>query len=112
MRALFLSVALLFSVDALACPMADAAAYQTARMEVKNTDGEQLAFALEGMSTGGCSSKVVDALKAIDGVNAAAVDYQTGEAVVSINADKTNADAILAAIAAIGYEAVSAELQG
>lgn len=112
MRALFLSVALLFSVDAFACPMADAAAYQTARQEVKNTDGEQLAFTLEGMSTGGCSAKVVDAIKAIDGVNAAAVDYQTGEAVVSINADKTSADAVLAAIVAVGYNAATAELQG
>jgi copper chaperone CopZ len=112
MRALFLSVALLFSVDAFACPMADAAAYQTARQEVKNTDGEQIAFSLDGMSTGGCSAKVVTVLTSIDGVNAAAVDYQTGEAVVSINAEKVDADAVMAAIVAAGYAASKAELQG
>lgn len=112
MRTLFLSVALLFSVDAFACPMADAAAYQAALQEVKATEGTQVAFKVDGMHCGDCSTKVVTALKGVDGVNAAAVDYQTGEAIVSIDASKTNADALLAAITEIGFQATKAELQG
>jgi len=112
MRALFLSVALLFSVDAFACPMADAAAYQTALQEVKATEGTQLAFKVDGMHCGDCSNKVIAALKGVDGVKAAAVDYQTGEAIVSIDAEKTNADALLAAISELGYAAAPAEVQG
>lgn len=112
MRTLFLSVALLFSVDAFACPMADAAAYQTALQEVQASEGTQLAFKVDGMHCGDCSNKVVTALKGIDGVKAAAVDYQTGETLVSIDSSKTNADALLAAITEIGFQAAAAEVQG
>jgi copper chaperone CopZ len=85
--------------------MADAAAYQTARQEVAATEGSHLAFSVDGLTCGDCSDKVTAALKGIDGVKAAAVDYQTGETIVSIDASKTNADALVKAIAKLGYTA-------
>ena len=112
MRTLLLSAVFLFSVDAFACPMADAAAYQEARQAVQATDGAHIAFKVDGLTCGDCSTKVVDALKAVSGVHAAAVDYQTGEALVSIDASQTDADALLAVISGLGYTAVQAELQG
>ena len=112
MRFAFLSLALLFSVNAYACPMADAAAYQAAKQEVTATDGAHLAFKVEGMNCGDCSAKVTTALKGIEGVKAAAVDYQTGETVVSIDAAKTNADALVKAIADLGYTAQKTTIKG
>ncbi|HCH66092.1 MAG: hypothetical protein CL927_06445 [Deltaproteobacteria bacterium] len=112
MRALFLGIALFFSVDAYACPMADAAAYQAAKQEVSASDGAKLAFKVDGMSCGDCSTKVTTALKGIDGVKAAAVDYQTGETVVSIDASKTSADALVKAIADLGYTAQKTAAKG
>ena len=105
MRTLLLALALFVSVDAYACPMADAAAYQTARKEVTATAGSHLAFKVDGLTCGDCSDKVTAALKGIEGVKAAAVDYQTGETVVSIDESKTNADALVKAIADLGYTA-------
>ncbi len=112
MRALFLGIALFFSVDAYACPMADAAAYQAAKQEVNATAGDHLAFKVDGMNCGDCSNKVTAALKGIDGVKAAAVDYQTGETIVSIDASKTNAEALVKAIADLGYTAQKTSLKG
>ena len=51
------------------------------------------------------SAKVATALKGVDGVLAAAVDYQTGEAVVAFDGQKTDAAALLAAITETGYTA-------
>lgn len=112
MRALILGLALLFSVEAYACPMADAAAYQTAKKEVTATAGDHLAFKVDGLTCGDCSTKVATALKGIEGVKAAAVDYQTGETVVSIDGSKTNADALVKVIADLGYTAQKASLKG
>ena len=112
MRTILFSLALLVSVDAYACPMADAAAYQTARQEVTATEGSHLAFSVDGLTCGDCSDKVTAALKGIDGVKAAAVDYQTGETIVSIDASKTNADALVKAIAKLGYTAQKSVIKG
>jgi len=111
MRALVLSVALRLSVDAYDCPMADAAAYQTAKQEVTATKGDHLAFKVDGMNCGDCSTKVTTALKSIEGVHAAAVDYQTGETIVSIDGTKTNADALVKAIAELGYTAAKTSIK-
>jgi len=105
MRAALLSLALLFSVDAFACPMEDATAYATEAAAVQSADGTKAAFQLTGMTCGSCSQKVTTALKEIDGVLAAAVDYQTGNAVVSFDGSKTNTVAMIAAITEAGFAA-------
>ena len=105
MRTALFSLALLFSVDAYACPMSDAAAYASAAAEVQNTDGAKVAFAVTGLTCNMTSAKVATALKEVDGVLAAAVDYQTGEAVVAFDNQKTDTAALLAAITGTGYSA-------
>ena len=105
MRTALISLALLFSVDAYACPMADAAAYATAAAEVQNSDGVKASFQIAGLTCGSCSDKVTTALQGVEGVLAAAVDYQSGEAVISFDDKKTTADALLAAIVETGYAA-------
>ncbi|MDG1478032.1 MAG: heavy metal-associated domain-containing protein [Myxococcota bacterium] len=105
MRTALLAIALLFSVDATACPMADAAAYATAAAEVQGADGMKTAFTVAGLTCTSTSAQVADALKGVEGVLAAAVDYQTGEAVVAFDNAKTNPDALLAAISQTGYAA-------
>ena len=97
------SVRLIF--DATACPMADAAAYATAAAEVQGADGMKTAFTVAGLTCTSTSAQVADALKGVEGVLAAAVDYQTGEAVVAFDNAKTNPEALLAAISKTGYAA-------
>ncbi len=103
--ALASALAFAFATPAMACPMADAAAYAEAAKTVQASAGAKATFKVEGMSCGDCSTKVTEALKAIDGVEAVAVDYQTGEAQIAFDAEKTDADKLLAAIKATGYAA-------
>ena len=74
LRTLVLGAALFVGTPALACPMADAAAYRAAAEKVEATDGTKVALAVEGMHCGDCSEKIVTALKGLDGVIEAAVD--------------------------------------
>jgi len=97
------------SAPVLACPMADKAAYEEALKEVQTAKGTKIAFDVVGMTCGGCTSKVSDALEKIDGVRAAAVDYQTGRAEISFNEAKTSPDALLKAIQSTGFKAEKAK---
>lgn len=103
--ALASALAFAFATPAMACPMADAAAYSVAAEAVQASAGTKATFKVEGMTCGSCSTKVSDALKAIDGVEAVAVDYQTGETQIAYDSAKTDADKLLAAIKATGYAA-------
>jgi copper chaperone CopZ len=100
-----LGFALLSQTPVFACPMQDAAAYQEAAVRVRSAQGTQVAFNVDGMSCGSCSSKLTQALSEIDGVVAAAVDYQTGQALIAFDSSKTNAKALLAAIEKNGFTA-------
>ncbi len=105
MRSIFIALALSFSIDALACPMADAAAYSAAAAAVHDAEGSKATFKVDGMSCGNCSAKVVTALEGIDGVTAAAVDYQTGEALVAYDAEKITPEVLLTTITGVGFAA-------
>ncbi len=100
-----LGLSLMTATPVLACPMQDAAAYQEAATKVRASAGTQVAFSVEGMSCGDCSSKLTKALKEVDGVTAAAVDYQTGEALVAFDSAKVDAAALLKIIEKSGYAA-------
>lgn len=97
------------SSPAFACPGADAAAYKAAAERVKAAEGSKASFAVNGMHCGDCSDKVTAALKGVDGVTAAAVDYQTGRTEVAYDAKKVSPDALLKAIESTGYKAELAE---
>ncbi len=100
-----LGLSLMTSTPVLACPMQDAAVYQEAATKVRAAEGTQVAFNVEGMTCGDCSSKLSKALIEVDGVTAAAVDYQTGEALVAFDNKKTDAKALLKIIEKNGYAA-------
>jgi copper chaperone len=105
LRNFVLASALLFAAPALACPMADAAAFAEAAEKVKASDGTKLTLSVEGMSCGDCSEKLTAALQKVKGVVAAAADYQTGRTEISYDADKTAVDALIAEVAKLGYKA-------
>jgi copper chaperone CopZ len=106
-RALVVSFTLFASAPVIACPIADAAAYQASLDQVNHSEGTKASFAVAGMTCGSCSGKVAKALEGIEGVLAAAVDYQTGMANVAFDAAKTNPAALLTAIQKTGFEATA-----
>jgi copper chaperone CopZ len=105
MRSLMMVVMLGLAAPALACPMADKAAYEEALKEVQSSKDSKAAFNVKGMDCGDCTTKITAALTKIDGVTAAAVDYQTGRAEVAFNGEKTSADALLKVIRSTGFKA-------
>ncbi len=108
MRTLLLGAALFVATPALACPMADKAAYEAAADKVEAATGTKLAFTVEGMHCGACAEKIIAALGAVEGVEASAADYQTGEAKVAFDAAKVKPAALIKAIEGVGFKAVVA----
>ena len=90
---------------AAACPMQDAQAYQQAAEKVDASEGTKVVLNVEGMSCGSCSDKLTKELTALEGVNAAAVDYQTGEARIAFVEGTTDVAAGIKAIEAAGFTA-------
>ena len=114
LRSAFVAAALLFAAlsfapAALACPMADAAAFAEAQAAVQSAAGTKVALTVEGLHCGDCSTKVSAALKGIEGVVAVAVDHQSGRAEIAYDAKKTTVDALLKAVTDTGYKAQKAE---
>lgn len=105
MRMFILGALLAVSTPALACPMADAAAFTQAAEKVKASPGTKITLAVEGLSCGGCSETVTAALSALSGVYAAAIDYQTGRAEIAYDPAKIKVDALIAEIKKSGYAA-------
>ena len=103
-RSLILTSALFFSGSALACPMADAAAFAAAAEAVQKTDGAKASFVIDGMTCGSCSDKVVNVLAALEGVFLSAADYQTGRIEVAYDEKKTSIEKLEEAIASTGYK--------
>lgn len=97
--------ALLAAPAALACPMADKAAYEAAAEKVKAAEGTQLVLAVEGMHCGSCSEKITAALGAVEGVTAAAADYQAGHARVAYDPAKVQPAQLVQAVEGVGFKA-------
>jgi copper chaperone CopZ len=85
--------------------MADAAAFAAAAEKVKTTEGAKVSLDVAGMTCGSCSEKLASTLNNLDGVTAAAADYQTGRTEVAYDSSKSNVDAIVKAIEGLGYKA-------
>ncbi len=60
---------------------------------------------IEGMMCGHCQASVTKAISSVDGVSAASVNLAGKEATVTYDPNKTNVNAIKAAIVGAGYEA-------
>ena len=104
-RHLLLAAGLMMAAPAFACPMADAAAFAAAAEKVQASEGTKVTLAVEGMTCGDCSEKLASTLNNLDGVTAAAADYQTGRTEVAYDATKANVDGIIKAIKELGYTA-------
>jgi len=60
--------------------------------------GEMVSIPVKNMTCGGCSSKVKNAIAALDGVSGNAVCHKSGKATVTFDPAKTSKDKIVAAI--------------
>jgi len=114
-RSLFLVLGLLVATPALACgggscdkshcKMKSAEEVSSALAEVDAAKGDKLTLTVQGMKCGACSDKVTAALKAVDGVHAAAVSHADGQARVAYDAGKVEVAKLVAAIEALGFRA-------
>lgn len=105
MRSILLGVALTVGPAALACPMADAAALQSASAQVEAAAGARAMLVIDGMHCGSCSAKITAKLTAVPGVLAAAVDHQTGAAQVAYDPARVAPAQLVEAVKAAGYKA-------
>jgi copper chaperone CopZ len=104
-RSIILGATLALATPALACPMADAAAFAAAADKVKASDGTKVTLMVDGMTCGSCSEKITGGLDKLDGVVAAAADYQTGRTEIAFDSGKTNAEDLVKAIEGMGFKA-------
>lgn len=84
------------------CKMSDA---PSAPIDLSGVQGDRGLFSVTGMKCGKCSTKVLAAINAVDGVKGSAVDHAAGKAEVVFDASKTDLPALLAAINATGFAA-------
>lgn len=104
MRSFLFGAALLLATPALACPMADAAAFAAAAEKVEAAKGAKATLMIEGMHCGDCSEKIAAKLQSLEGVLAAAADYQTGKTVVAFDDAKIDEAKLRKAIEETGYK--------
>lgn len=60
-------------------------------------------IAVQGMTCGSCERTIRDALTAVDGVQEASADHQTGSVTVRYDSKKTSREKLEQAISAQGY---------
>ena len=103
-RYVFLAAGLFYAQSAIACPMADAAAFAEAAAKVAQVEGTKATYKIEGMTCGSCSEKVATVVNAVEGVLLSAVDYQTGRIEIAFDSQKTNLAKLEAALAGTGHK--------
>lgn len=67
--------------------------------------GEKVQLKVEGMTCGGCAAGVEKALNSIDGIISSDVQFETAMASIEFDAEKVNADEMIAKIKEAGYKA-------
>ena len=103
-RYVFLAAGLFYAQSAMACPMADAAAFAEAAAKVASTEGTKASYKVEGLTCGSCSEKVATAINAVEGVLLSAVDYQTGRVEIVFDQQKPSFVKLEEALASTGYK--------
>jgi len=73
----------------------------------REQDLQKRSFRIGGMTCVNCQNRIEKKLKGMAGIQAATVNYNTGEAAVSYDAAQTSFDAISAAIEKLGYQTLS-----
>lgn len=64
-----------------------------------------ITLTVDGMTCGSCVRHVTAALRTVEGVTAVEVERRAGRAVVTHDAERASTAAMIAALAAAGYEA-------
>ena len=84
-----------------------------AKVDVAHAEGTKVAFKVEGMKCGACADKITAALTKVDGVNAVAVNAETGKAEIAFDGKKTDEKALIGAISSAGsFKAAPAKKEG
>ena len=68
-----------------------------------------LTLNIGGMTCGGCVKSVTKVLEALDGVEKAEVSLENANAVITYDADKIEAAALIEAVEDAGFDAAAAE---
>ncbi|MCA9571261.1 MAG: hypothetical protein KC656_25655 [Myxococcales bacterium] len=127
MRMFLIGAALFVGTPALACPMADAAAFAEAAQKVEAAEGSKLSIAVAGMHCGSCCLNVNEieeiqaAVRLADreadivvlsfhgGAEGYSARNVPGRTEVAFDAAKVDQAKLLAAIASVGFEAKVSE---
>lgn len=108
LRTITIALALTLTINsALACPMADKAAFDAAAEMVAKSAATKASFVVSGMTCGSCSDKVATSLKGVDGILLSAVDYQSGRVEVAFDNQKTSLKSIEKVLAGTGFTITS-----
>ncbi|GJQ60144.1 MAG: copper chaperone [Candidatus Scalindua sp. AMX11] len=84
-----------------ACEAGDAKLKQVSTSEHAN---EQVVLNIEGMTCGGCESKVKSVLTKCPGVKDAQVDHHSGKAVVEVESGSASTEDLIKAVKKLGYK--------
>jgi copper chaperone len=68
-------------------------------------EGKTVVITVAGMTCGGCSDKVTQALKSTEGINSADVSYKAGNATIRYEAKTTTPDQLVQVITNSGFKA-------
>jgi len=71
--------------------------------EMAQNGEQQVTLTIGGMNCGGCAARVQETLAKVAGVSDAQVSLAQGEAVVRYDPDRTDASALVTALATAGY---------
>ena len=73
------------------------------KVSTSESASDEVILNITGMTCGGCSSKVKNALTKCQGVKDAEVDYKSGKAVVEVESGKAKTEDLIESVKGLGY---------
>ena len=86
------------------CPLKEAKAKLIKVSTAESVKTEEVILNIDGMTCGGCASKVKGVLSACEGVTDAQVSYQDGKAIVHVEDGNADTHALIEAVKKLGYK--------
>lgn len=99
-RSLMLASLLAGPTVAFACGGEKAAA-----VDISEAPGTHLVLQVEGMTCDSCAGKIQTAISALEGVNAVAVNHETGKAEIAYDAAKLEEKTLISTIEGLDFKA-------
>jgi len=106
-----LSLSGIVSAECSKCDKRSKVACEKIECKSDKASGPSAYFIVKGMTCGGCSGKVKEALAKIKGVKVQKVCHKSGCAVVNFDASKTNKAAIATAIKGTGFKVAGEKIK-